>query len=255
MKNKNEVIYTIREVLGDEEPSGFYLNIENVKVPNYLFKDGKSEYPEIRISPFITGEKKISFDYAISQRWRNIKNIFKADFQIDIYSKSIPQINKICRAIENRISDFTDIDTIIYDYTPDYINNGNYYKNDIYENKNFMIGWICVENIMLTPACDIDKLIDNSWYLGDDGLYVKTDLDIKTIQVMCIYNGRLLSNGESLYGRGIYNIKTTNFQELSELEDNEVERIMIEFSIVYGLERQRKHGPVSQNINIGAKDD
>ena len=58
MKTKNKIIRLIREIIGEEEPKGFFTHVRHnnqiVKVPNFLFKDAPAEYPEIRISPFIT---------------------------------------------------------------------------------------------------------------------------------------------------------------------------------------------------------
>lgn len=254
MRNNNELIYAVRKVLGDETNTGFFTTIDdNIKVPNYLFKDIQSEYPEIRIFPFINGHKKLSFNYPISKKFRNIKDIYKTEFQIDIYSKSIPQLNKIYREIENRIDDFTKIDTIIYGYNTDYIDTGDYYKNTIYENNNFSIGWISIDGITLIPVCSVNDLVDNSWYLGNDGLYIKTDLNIKKIEVMSIYNGRMFPNNTTLYSIGVYTMRINNVMELSDLEDNEVERLMVEILIIYGLDHERKNGPLVEHIDIGAK--
>jgi hypothetical protein len=41
--------------------------------------------------------------------------------------------------------------------------------------------------------------------------------------------------------------------ELSDLEDNEVERLMVEILIIYGLDHERKNGPLVEHIDIGAK--
>lgn len=61
IKSKNELIYIIRQVIGEEESDGFYTpvqyNGEQIKVPNFLFKDAPSKYPEIRISPFLRDEQ------------------------------------------------------------------------------------------------------------------------------------------------------------------------------------------------------
>ena len=254
--NKNDVIYTIREVCGDEAPDGFYLTIDDdTKVPNYLYQDGKSEYPEIRISPFITNAERLSLTNKISQRWRNIKDIYKADFQIDMYSTSVAEVNKIYRALELRIEKLLDTNTIIYGYNSDYIDMTDYYKNSIYEDKNFILGWVSVENQILEPICDVKNLINNSWYLGDDGLYIKTDLDITTVKVMSIYDERIFPDNTTLYSRGVFDIKITNAQNMSDLEKNEVERIMMEINVIYGLVHQRKDGPLIENIDIGAKND
>ena len=58
MKDRNELIYRVRQIIGEEKEDGFYTHVqyngENIDVPNLLFKDGPIQYPEIRISPFLT---------------------------------------------------------------------------------------------------------------------------------------------------------------------------------------------------------
>ena len=74
MKNDNELIYYMRQIIGDEKENGFFTpvlyNDEIVNVPNFLFKDGPSEYPEIRISPFLSKKLKLecgnlTFNYTV----------------------------------------------------------------------------------------------------------------------------------------------------------------------------------------------
>jgi hypothetical protein len=255
MKTRNEVIYSVREIIGDETPEGFFTILDDgTKVPNYLFKDGKSIYPEIRISPFIDNQERTMLESKLCSAWRNFKDIYKGKFQIDIFSTNIPQLNKICREIETRIKDFTDVEAILYDYTPDFVQIGDYYKNTIYDKENFNIGWLSIDGIMLKSVSNIDELVENSWFISNDGLYVKTDLDITKLKVLCIYGGRFFNNHDSLYRRGIFSLRISNTQNLSALENNEVERIIIEIDIIYGLDRPRKDGPLVDNINIGAKD-
>ena len=63
MKDRNELIRLIREIIGDEKEDGFYTTViwnnETIKVPNFLFKDGPAKYPEIRISPFLTNKQAL----------------------------------------------------------------------------------------------------------------------------------------------------------------------------------------------------
>jgi hypothetical protein len=254
MKTKNDLIYSIREIIGDEKPNGFFTPIDGkVEVPNYLFKDGKSEYPEIRIS-VLDEEQKLPMDFSVCSLWANIKDIYSINIQLDIYSKSIPEVNKISRVIETRLEDFMNPDTIGYGYSSDFVNMGDYYKNSIYENKNFNIGWIQIDKNMIKQVFNIDELVNNSWFMNDEALYIKTDLDITKIKVLSIYNGRMFANNESPYSRGIFAIKLTNEKNLSMLESNEVERVMMELNIIYGLDRPRRDGPLVEKINIGAKD-
>ena len=71
MTNGNQLIYTVRQILGDEHPNGFFLpiNYQNkiIEVPNYIFKDSKAQYPEIRITPLVT-------DNQVSHQHKNCHN-------------------------------------------------------------------------------------------------------------------------------------------------------------------------------------
>ena len=93
MKDKNELIYRVRQIIGDEKEDGFYTPVkfrdEIIDVPNYLFKDGPSKYPEIRISPFLSDKPK-SHPIRITTHGQQIKRRFyDALFQVDIYATNI----------------------------------------------------------------------------------------------------------------------------------------------------------------------
>ena len=99
MKDRNELIYLIRQIIGDEEEDGFYTivnwNNKEIKVPNYLFKDGPAKYPEIRISPFLT-ESQASHSIRIRNYNSDRKTKFyNTIFQIDIFATNIVLVNKI----------------------------------------------------------------------------------------------------------------------------------------------------------------
>ena len=90
MKDRNELIYRIRQIIGDEKEDGFYTpvkyNDEIINVPNFLFKDGPAKYPEIRISPFLTNRLK-AHPIRITTNTGHVKRKFyDAIFQIDIYA-------------------------------------------------------------------------------------------------------------------------------------------------------------------------
>ena len=124
MKDENELIFLIRQIIGDEKEDGFYTPVnfqgDIIEVPNYLFKDGPSKYPEIRISPFLSDSQK-SHSIRITSYGRSIKRKFHdAIFQVDIYSTNIVQANNIYSAIKRRIDFFYDIDTVLYGYDKDF---------------------------------------------------------------------------------------------------------------------------------------
>ena len=99
MRTKNKLIYLVRQIIGQEEATGFYTNVVNnnklYKVPNYLFKDAPAEYPEIRISPFIE-DVEVTAQRRLQCRTNRLTKIrhYKAIFQIDIYATTIQNINQ-----------------------------------------------------------------------------------------------------------------------------------------------------------------
>ena len=120
MKDRNELIYRIRQIIGDEKEDGFYTSVKwndkNIQVPNYLFKDGPAQYPEIRISPFLT-ESQASHSIRIREYDKDRKaKYYNTLFQIDIYATNIVLVNKIYDTVVRRIGLFYDIDTIAYGY-------------------------------------------------------------------------------------------------------------------------------------------
>ena len=70
MKDRNELIFLIRSIIGEEKEDGFYTKVnwnnENIEVPNFLFKDGPAKYPEIRILYFLV-HQHISLRYSIGK--------------------------------------------------------------------------------------------------------------------------------------------------------------------------------------------
>ena len=93
MRSKNELIYLVRQIIGQELSTGFYTGIEDqgdiIAVPNYLFKDGKAEYPEIRISPFVRDNEVAHPIRVRSLNCHNKIKHYRAVFQIDIYATNI----------------------------------------------------------------------------------------------------------------------------------------------------------------------
>ena len=161
MKDRNELIYRIRQIIGEEKEDGFYTPVKYndsvIQVPNYLFKDGPSEYPEIRISPFLSDTIK-SHPIRVTTNGRHIKRKFyDAIFQIDIYSTNIVQLNNIYSAVRSRIDYFYDIDTVLYGYDKhfqllDEENNIYYHKG--YNINDYKIISIYFGNIPLLRVFD-----------------------------------------------------------------------------------------------------
>ena len=120
MKDRNELIFLIRSIIGEEQEDGFYTKVkwnnETIEVPNFLFKDGPAQYPEIRISPFLT-ESKASHSIRVRKHNYDRKTkFFNTVFQVDIYADNIVLINNIESAVRKRIELFYDMDTVVYGY-------------------------------------------------------------------------------------------------------------------------------------------
>lgn len=254
MKSKNELIYLVRNILGEDEPTGFYTYVETnndiIKVPNYLFKDAPAEYPEIRISPFISDIEQIR-----PRRWITCKDYlkirhYKATFQIDIYATTIPMVNYIYEAIFDRIDLFNQYDTVKYGYNRSFQQiEENTYFSPIYNSKSFNIFRIFIDRYIIHRVDDLELLKNNTYLINEDGLYIKTTLPIQYIQIFNAINGLMLKN-KSKIANHVINMEISNKKMLSELERNNVERISFDLTILYHMEQKRKLGPWLEDIEI-----
>ena len=258
MKDKNELIYRIRQIIGEEKEDGFYTpvkyNDEIIQVPNYLFKDGPSEYPEIRISPFLSDRLK-AHPIRVTSYGRSIKRKFyDAIFQIDIYATNVVQVNNIYSAVARRIDYFYDIDTVLYGYDKHFqlLDEEKYiYYHKGYNANDFKIISIYFGNIPLLRVFDKEQLKKrDTYYFDETGLYINTLFNIKMIQINTIINGLTFPDGQTANSKGIIKTRTMNRRYLSELEENNVERISFELGIFYMMDQERHAGPLATDIIV-----
>lgn len=258
MKNDNELIYYMRQIIGDEKENGFFTpvlyNDEIVNVPNFLFKDGPSEYPEIRISPFLSKKLK---SHPIRVRGSNLdikREFYDTVFQVDIYATNVVLANNIEHAINNRLDLFYDIDTIIYGYDKHFKiidEEKNIYYHNKYNDKDFRIIDVYIRNFYLKRVFDKDGLNQkNTYYIDETGLYINTMLNIKMIQINAVLNGLIFPDGETAHRKGIIKTRILSRRNLSDLENNDVERISMDIGIFYRLDRDRFTGPIATDIMI-----
>ena len=256
MSNKNKLIYLVRQIIGQEEITGFYTDvIDNnklYKVPNYLFKDAPAEYPEIRISPFIedvsvTAQKRLQCRH---NRLTKVRH-YKAIFQVDIYATTVQMVNNIYSAVAQRIDLFNDYDIIRYGYNKSFKQiDENLYYTPIYNTKNFNIFRILIKNNIIRQVDNIKDLTNNTYIINEDGLYVQTTLPIRKIRILNILNGLTFSNKRIAYDEGILQLNIQNKKMLSELENNSVERITFDLSIFYKTAQDRNPGPTLEDVEI-----
>lgn len=263
MKDRNELIRLVRQIIGDEDIDGFYTSVEYnnqiIQVPNYLFKDGTANYPEIRISPFLSDE---STSHPIRVRSFELDakvKYHRAIFQIDIYATNIVLVNKIYSAIRKRIDLFYDIDTVWYGYDKTFKKidiEKNIYFSPVYNIENFTIISVSCCKKRFTRVREKEFLKKkNTYYIDKTGLYISTDLPIKMIRINNILNGLVFPDGETEHQKGIIKTHTQNKRMLSELEKNNVERISFELGILYKTESLRNPGPIATGLYIDSDSD
>lgn len=255
IKSKNEVIYIIRQIIGNEKSDGFYTPVEYngkiIEVPNFLFKDAPAKYPEIRISPFLEDNEESHSIRVRKYNYDNKKTFYTAKFQIDIYATNAVEVNQIYDAVSNRIDLAYDIDSVIYGYDKRFkrIDN-NLYLNSEFTSDNFQFSDMTIDNITLEPVLDKDLLTMNTYAITKDGLYIYTCMPITHLRMRSIINGLLLPDGKTAYARGIIKTNISDKITLSELEKNNVERISFELDIFYAMDQIRNPGPLATHAII-----
>ena len=258
MKDRNELIYRIRQIIGEEKEDGFYTPVKYndnlIQVPNFLFKDGPAEYPEIRISPFLSDTLK-AHPIRVTSYGRNIKRKFyDAIFQIDIYATNVVQLNNIYSAVKRRIDYFYDIDTVLYGYDKNFQlldEEKSIYYHKGYNTDNYKIISVYFGNIPLLRVFDKKELNKrNTYYIDKTGLYVNTLFNIKMIQINSIINGLTFPDGQTAHSKGIIKTRTMNKRSLSDLENNNVERMSFELKIFYMMDQERDIGPIATDIIV-----
>lgn len=255
MKTKNELIYSIRQILGEEKSNGFFLPVEYndkiIQVPNYLFKDAPAEYPEIRISPFLEDKMESHAVRIRKYNYDNKKRFYTAKFQIDIYSTNVVQVNTIYDALERRIDLFYDIDTVIYGYNKSFEQISDYmYHSPMFTNQYFQFSDIVIKNRRIHKVKNYDDMEMNTYFINSEGLFIKTSLPIKFIKMWSIINGLTFPDGTTAFSRGIIKTNISDKIMLSDLEKNNVERISFELDIFYAMDQIREPGPLATHTKI-----
>lgn len=251
----NIAIKTILEVLGDETEQGYALPFSpTLSIPIFLNKDDTTVYPEIRVSPFIQQD-----EYHVN-RWTNhclreYVDYRVGKFQIDIYARELSLVNKIYEVLRIRMYEFFNLEIYTFDYNEYFEVEDDHYKNISYGIGDLFndIYYITVDGKQLTRTQFLDDLTDDSFFVNDEALYVKTDLDLTKIKIAVITQGRLLSNHDSLLNRGIVYYEISSAKNLSELQNNEVERLSFDIEVLFGLKNQRSKIPKLNKVMLNGE--
>ena len=237
----NTTIRTLLEVLGDpQEEGGYSLPLDGELISVHLNKDHTTHYPEIVLSPFIT-QKPLTVNRWTDHNFNQYISYRRGTCQVDILDKNLAKVNKVFQAIKERLCEFFLIEQVIYNYNEYFEKQDDYYKNISYGLGDLFkdIYYVNVESIPLTRVETLEDLIDDSFYVDEEALYVKTEKCLKTIEINVITQGRLLSNHETLMNRGLIYYDLSEMRNLSELEDNEVERFSFDMEVTYAVRTDR----------------
>lgn len=248
----NKITKSILEICGDTTPKGYYFN----DVPILLNKDDTTEYPEIRISPFIH-KNEVHFQRFMEKSYTKYREYEIGVFQIDIFTRNVIEAQNLCDKLKDRIYDFFNLETVIYNWNPNFKPIGdNIYKNidyaitgDLF--KDIYSVRICHEKLKKVD-CYKDLELD-SWYADEDALYVCTKQDLHGLDIKVLMQGRLFENGDAYSDRGLHYYEITAQRNLSSLAANNVERISFDLSILYSHTRQREAIPEIKKIRYPSR--
>ena len=245
----NKIVKSIFEILGDKTDIGYQFNY----VPIFLNKDPTTQYPEIRVHPFIDkfdvmDQKYIEKSYQAYRHWEG------GVFQIDIFTTNIIDGQNIYDALVERIYDFFNLETLIYNWTPSFQEiDTNIYKNIDYALTGDLfkdVYSVSLEGQKLKRVDLFDDLDFDTFYIDENALYICSKKNLKTLEMKVLLQGRLFENGDSYSDRGIHYYELSNQRNLSSLEENEVERISFDMYILYSHRREREEIPKVKRIRF-----
>lgn len=249
----NLVTRTVFELIGDKIPGGYSLKVKDEEIPLFLNKDDTTKYPEIRISPFIS-KTDARYQKYIEPSWQKYRHWQVGTFQVDIYSQSLAQTQDIYDEITKRLFDFFNLETVIFSFNHQF----EQIDDNIYRSKEYSlmddglfkdIYGIKIKNTILNRIRkDKEHLQMNSYFVNEDYLYVKTNENIKDIEIKVLTQGRLFKDGLSFSDRGIHDYHISKQRNLSSLSRNEVERISFDLDILFSKKLNREELPKNKKI-------
>lgn len=243
----NKITKSLLEMIGDITPAGYELN----DVPVLLNKDETTTYPQIRVTPFID---KFDVDHQrfMEKTLSKYRHYEGGVFQIDIFSRNVIECQNIYDTLVERLYDFFNLETVIYNWTPSF----KEIEDDIYKNIDYALTGELFKDIYSVTICDkklkrvfcFKDLEMDSWYVDKDALYIMTKMNLKSIKIKVLLQGRLFQNGDAYSDRGIHYHERDKQKNLSSLENNEVERISFDLFILYSHVREREAIPKIKKI-------
>lgn len=250
----NRVTKTVFELLGDPTPTGYSLCVKGKEVPLFLNKDKVTEYPQIRVSPFIH-KKDVRYQKYFDPAKRMYQHWQSGTFQIDVYAKDLIFAHNVYDVMTKRIFDFFNLETLIYNYNYDFDLIDDYtYVNHTYallDDDMFKdIYGIRIDNTIIQRVQNLDDLEMNTFYVDNHALYIKTNQNIKKIEIKMLLQGRLFSNGFAYSDNGLHDYYLSKQRNLSALQNNEVERISFDLSLLFSKQINREILPKINQITL-----
>lgn len=249
MSYTNLITKSIFEIIGDKTNLGYSFK----DVPIFLNKDFTTQYPQIRVSPFIDKADVLDQKY-IEKTLKAYRHWESGIFQIDIYTKNVIEGQNIYDSLIERIYDFFNLETLIYNWTPNFKEiDTNVYKNIDYALTGDLfkdVYSVVLEKQKLKQVHFFHDLDLDSFYIDEDALYICSKKDLKTLEMKVLLQGNLFDNGDSYSDRGIHYYELSNQRNLSALEDNEVERISFDMFVLYSHRREREEIPKVKGIRL-----
>lgn len=248
----NKVTKAVFELVGDKVEGGYSLFVDDVEIPVFLNKDELTKYPEIRVSPFIE-KGDVRYQKHIDKMKEAYRHWQYGVFQIDIYSKNIIQAQNIYDVLTRRIYDFFNLETVIFNYNNEF----EELDDDIYRTKAYAllddelfkdIYGVRIDNQIINRVFDINDLELETFFVNDQYFYIRTQNDIRHINIKVLMQGRLFSNGFSHSDNGIHAYVLTKQRNLSSLATNNVERISFDLEILFSKRLNREELPRVNNI-------
>ena len=245
----NSITKSLLEIIGDRNSTGY----EFQSIPILLNKDKTTVYPEIRLTPFIA--KKHVYDQKyIEKTYQDYRHWEEGIFQIDIFCKNLIDAQNVYDHLVQRIYDFFNLETLIYNWTPSFKEIDSYtYKNIDYALTGDLfkdVYSVSLEKEKLKRVYLFEDLKLNTYYIDEDSLYICSKKNLKTLEMKVLIQGRLFENGDSYSDRGIHYYELSGQRNLSALEENEVERISFDIYLLYSYKREREEIPQVKRIRL-----
>ena len=255
MNSDTKITKNVLEILGDKDKKGYYINVDNIRVPIHLNKGHTTEYPEITVMPF-TDKKQTYVDRFIKKDLSKLLKHYNGVFEVNIFSEDLSLGNKISSGIEDRVLDFSSITWSEFNYNNEFKKTDDHYENiafaNVKDNPYKNVFKITVEGKKLLYS---KSSKEDSWYIDKDALYVKTERNIKTILVYVLYQGRVFKNKDTLLDRDIYSCVLTDREDLDEKEKNEVGRKIYNLNLLFKEIKERQRVPEVDRVGFYPKKD